>query len=337
MRATPTLPHRPDRRPLRLRRSRTVAEASIRQSMPRSRSRIRATQLDASTLAPPLRSKPPAWVETFLTGTEILHGGTAVAVGQRLVWRRAGHFTLLEGTVEDATELPAQAFLDAVASVYRSIAHELNRQARHSVRIWNFVPDIQGRLANGDRYMTFNEGRFLAYRDSFGGTDAFAFALPTASAIGVSDRALTVHVLAADTPGWPVENPRQIPSYRYSPRYGARPPCFARATRLGSTLFIGGTASILGEDTRHEGDVHAQTRESCANIAALIDAAGHSASSPMKALRSARVHVRHAHDAPDARTAIAQAAPHLTDVEVVQAPLCRRDLLVEIEGVADCA
>jgi len=45
---------------------------------------------------------------------------------------------------------------------------------------------------------------------------------------------------------------------------------------------------------------------------------------------------RYARDAPDRRTAIALAVPHLIDVELVQAPLCRRDLLVEIEGVADC-
>ena len=30
----------------------------------------------------------------------------------------------------------------------------------------------------------------------------------------------------------PVENPRQIPAFRYSKRYGPIPPCFARATRI---------------------------------------------------------------------------------------------------------
>jgi hypothetical protein len=53
-------------------------------------------------------------------------------------------------------------------------------------------------------------------------------------------------------------------------------------------------------------------------------------------LRSLRVHVREAADAPAVRALVDELAPHVTDVELVQAPLCRRELLVEIEGVAEC-
>ena len=289
----------------------------------------------ALLLAPPLRPQPPSWVEDLLTGTNLLHG---VAEGPRLTWRRADRFTLLEGVVDDAADLSARALVDAVATLYRSIDEEVRRQNRHAVRIWNFVPDIQGQLEDGDRYVTFNAGRFAAYRDALGGTDAFPMTLPTASAVGISERSLSVHVLAADQPGRPVENPRQTPSYRYSSRYGARPPCFARATRLGRTLFIGGTASILGEDTQHEDDVTQQTRESCLNISALVDAAGAEVSTSIRldALQSVRVYVRNADDAPVVRELIDRLAPRLPVVELVQAPLCRRELLVEIEGVAQC-
>jgi enamine deaminase RidA (YjgF/YER057c/UK114 family) len=282
-------------------------------------------------LAPPLRPQPPSWVEDFLTGAHVLHGAAAAAEGQRLTWRRADRFTLLEGIVEDAAELPARALVDAVAALYRSIEYEVHRQDRHAVRIWNFVPDIHGQLETGDRYMTFNAGRFAAYRDALGGTDTFPMTLPTASAVGISEHALSVHVLAADERGQPVENPRQTPPYLYSARYGARPPCFARATRLGPTLFIGGTASILGEDTQHEDDVEQQTREACANISALLDAAmaASSVSANLGALQSVRVHVRDADHAPDVLALLDQLAPELPVVELVQAPLCRRELLVK--------
>ena len=289
----------------------------------------------ARAIAPPSRPRPPAWVGELLAASDLPGDAIEMCSGVRLASRRGGRFTLLCGIVDAAASLPAQELTNAVAALYRALAAELTRQHRHCVRIWNFVPDIQGRLADGDRYMTFNAGRFTAYCDWFGGTGAFASALPTASAIGVEDGALSVYALAADEPGQPIENPRQIPSYQYSSRYGARPPCFSRATRLGSTLLIGGTASILGQDSRHEGDVDAQVRETCVNIAALIGAATRSCTDTLQALRHLRVHVRDAHDASSVRTLLDQLVPDVP-VELVQAPLCRRELLVEIEGVAEC-
>src|SRR5262249_38335989 len=167
--------------------------------------------------------------------------------------------SLISAAIDDPTDLSADELSTAVSDVYRSLAAELARERRYPVRLWNFVPDIQGRLGDGDRYMAFNAGRFAAYCDWFGGADSFMQALPTSSAVGVSGDALWVYVLAADEAGVPFDNPRQIPPYLYSRRYGRRPPCFARATKLGSRLLIGGTASILGEDTRHEDDIEAQT------------------------------------------------------------------------------
>ena len=55
------------------------------------------------------------------------------------------------------------------------------------------------------------------------------------------------------------------------------PPCFARAvvTSLAgrSTLLIAGTASVVGEDSRHPGDMVAQLDETLRNIGATVDAA----------------------------------------------------------------
>ena len=59
-----------------------------------------------------------------------------------------------------------------------------------------------------------------------------------------------------------------MPSYRYSRRFGPRPPCFARATvlHLGAAgdaplVLVGGTASIRGEDSVHVGNVRGQVLE----------------------------------------------------------------------------
>ena len=75
----------------------------------------------------------------------------------------------------------------------------------------------------------------------------------------------------------PVENPRQVSAYHYSRRFGAIPPCFARATLLTCggepLLIVGGTASVVGEESRHIGDLHGQTQETFRNLASVVAAA----------------------------------------------------------------
>src|SRR5204863_3797675 len=134
------------------------------------------------------------------------------------------------------------------------------------------------------RYMVFNAGRFAALRGAGAapgtGEDVL---LPTATGVGHHQRDLLVCCLALASPGKPVENPRQVPAYRYSARYGPLPPCFARAMevvlpsgvrRTGRTpsLLIGGTASVVGEDSLHAGDLGLQFEETCANLRSLIAA-----------------------------------------------------------------
>jgi hypothetical protein len=264
---------------------------------------------------PPL---PPTWV-----GSSIDQSG--------------GRLELFSASLPGATGLTADRLSEAVARIYREVAGAVTAAHRFPIRIWNFVPDIQAPMGAGDRYMAFNLGRFLAYADWFGNPDTFSASLPTASAVGVCGDTLWIHILAADRAGVPIENPRQIPAYLYSRRYGIRPPCFARATSFEGTLLIGGTASILGEDSRHADNIDTQTHETFRNIAALITAGrggDRGGPDPLATLTDLRVHVLHASDAEAVRSILDEVVPGLEQVEFVQAALCRRELLVEIEGRA---
>ena len=109
------------------------------------------------------------------------------------------------------------------------------------VRFWNFIPGILDSIDNFDqRYKVFNMGRFNAFSRWFGGNGEFGHQIATASGIGTTGSGFAVHALSTSNPAEPVENPRQIPSYRYSKNYGPLPPCFARAMRV-----IGGTERLL--------------------------------------------------------------------------------------------
>ena len=265
--------------------------------------------------------------------------------GRVVAGRRFAHLSV---TVRGAEALPDLELEHLTAAAYRLLHRGLDAgPTRHAVRLWNFIPGI-GDEAGGslDRYMVFNAGRFAAFDDRYGGAERFSRCVPTASAVGTDGPDLVIHCLADGRPGTPVENPRQRAAYRYSQRYGPLPPCFARATRIetpgaagdpsggGRSLLIGGTSSVVGEASIHAGHVRAQAAETYVNLDAVIRAAGGQAG--LASLRSLRIyHVRPG----DAATLLADAAdrvPHLAGrVEMVPTVLCRPDLLVEIEGVAD--
>ena len=88
---------------------------------------------------------------------------------------------------------------------------------------------------------------------------------------------LSIYFLAARRPPKMIENPRQTSAYHYPPKFGRHSPIFSRACVWGESgggrLFVSGTASIVGHETIHRGDVIAQTRETMVNIGALLEEA----------------------------------------------------------------
>ena len=255
-------------------------------------------------------------------------------------------FTLVTARVANAPDLSPGHFEHQTFLAYCSIAEQLAAcPHRHPVRFWNHVPFITDPADAGrDNYMVFNAGRFRAFSDWYGSPARFERDVATASATGHWGRDLIVHCLATDAAGAAVNNPRQVAPYHYSQRFGPLPPCFARATRLatGNLLLVGGTASVRGEDSVHIDDVASQCREAFVNLAALVSAAiGQKLTPSLKlprllgSFRDLRVyHPDMTHEL-EIETAIRAAFPNLRSLEMFHADLCRAELLVEIEGVAD--
>ena len=96
-----------------------------------------------------------------------------------------------------------------------------------------------------------------------------------------SDSPVVVYFLAGRVAPVFVENPRQVSAYHYPREYGTHSPVFSRAALLRQaqslTLFISGTASIVGHRSLHLGDTAAQTRETLTNIEALLGEANRTA------------------------------------------------------------
>jgi chorismate lyase/3-hydroxybenzoate synthase len=275
---------------------------------------------------------PPEWVEEWVS-----------EAGER--------FALDKVVIAGVEAMDILTLQQAVADAYRGVFDAARASGRHPVRLWAFVPRIHADHGNGlDRYMVFNAGRFAAFTANLGGREAFGHSIPTASAVGWLGSDLNLFCLTSPVPGLPVENPRQVPAYRYSRRFGPLPPCFARATLLRyrpadpELLLVGGTASIRGEESVHVGDLEQQIEETLKNLASLVESGarlrdgGPRSAAPQQPLASFR-ELRAYYRDPAHREAITErlqrAFPALRRLEVRHAELCRRELLVEIEGIAE--
>ncbi|HEV2269150.1 MAG TPA: Rid family hydrolase [Steroidobacteraceae bacterium] len=262
-----------------------------------------------------------AWGGDFLFGSLAVHEAELASV--------AGSAPAT--ALEMATDL-------AYRQMYAALAAAGNPQL---VRVWNYIPDINRDTHGLERYRQFNKARHeatLACGRVVTGT------VPAASALGAAAGSpLTMYFLASRrTPAF-IENPRQVSAYRYPMQYGPRSPAFSRATVLGEArdamLFVSGTASIVGHQTLHAGDPAAQTRETLANIEALLDEAARRTGTGKLRLETLayKVYVRDPKDLPAIRTQLAAALGAEAAVLYLQADICRRDLAVEIEAVGGLA
>lgn len=278
---------------------------------------------------------------------ELWHAESDLRRGSRDGVAYACSDELLFGAVqasEEETGLPAEAgktpLQRASESAYRRIFGLLDALGfPHVLRFWNYIADINGDSHGLERYRQFNIGRQDAFLGS--GRQIAGGAVPAASAVGCYEGPLTVYFFAGRSSApIAIENPRQISAYRYPAEYGPRSPTFSRASiaRVGGCdlLFISGTASIVGHRTLHAGDAAAQTRESLANIDALVTEARRLAPDAGFSLQQLcyKVYVRHAHDTAAIGSELRRILGPSARALFLRADICRADLLVEIEATA---
>lgn len=235
---------------------------------------------------------------------------------------------LMGGAVAD----PGEDLVTATRRIYDEILALVDSENRpHLVRLWNYFPRINA-CEPTERYQQFSAARFEAFTAA--GYD-MSRDLPAASAVGSETGELTVVFLASSRRPRYVENPRQISAFSYPRQYGPRSPSFSRGAVLsgGETLLVSGTASIVGHETVHRGDLAAQVDETLRNIDAVIaEAFGPEASLHSESLdRLLKVYVRHPADQPEIAARLERILSPRS-ISYLRADICRADLLVEIEA-----
>jgi chorismate lyase / 3-hydroxybenzoate synthase len=150
-----------------------------------------------------------------------------------------------------------------------------------------------------------------------------------------------IYGLAVREPGLQIENPRQVSAFRYPRQYAPRSPAFSRARlkRWGESLhlYVSGTASVVGHETRHPHAALAQLGEAIRNLEALLAQAsraepqlppGH-----LPDLSLLKLYVRPGVELPPLQAMLQGLLGSQTPCLLLSGEICRRDLLVELEGL----
>jgi enamine deaminase RidA (YjgF/YER057c/UK114 family) len=246
-----------------------------------------------------------------------------------------------------------------------TVFQEEGFRASDIVRQWNYIGHITETENGMQHYQAFNEARARFYKSS---DDWHERGYPAATGIGMSIQGLIISLIASigTTPEvriLPIDNPLQVAAHHYSQAklvgdeqqeratissgmkdtaisIPLATPKFERGKILlnqqSGLCYVSGTAAIRGEESMHSLNAELQTRQTIENINFLISEENLrpvGITDFVTTFVSLRVYFKNKEDA---EVIQAEVEKQWAGIPVVymQADICRKELLVEIEGVA---
>jgi len=228
------------------------------------------------------------------------------------------------------------------------------------VRTWLYLgnitePTFSELEGKTQRYKELNRARTDFFRDirffdGVAGTPWTHAVYPASTGIGADGNTVVMSALAVHFEDplhaviLPLENPQQTSAFDYGAEYSIKSPKFARALLLANRdsgmIFVSGTASIIEQETWYKNDPEKQTELTLNNIEVLINERNLAAHGKpgfgceLSEMVSVRVYVKHPEDYEIIRAVCERRIPEVPKTYTF-ADVCRPDLLVEIEGIAD--
>lgn len=235
--------------------------------------------------------------------------------------------------------LNSENAFNRLSEIFESTGFQINS----IVRQWNYIENILGFDGNEQRYQEFNNVRSDFYGDSF--TDN---GYPAATGIGMNRGGTIIEFIAVQSDklvSAPIDNPEQVAAHAYSKKVLVGEECmlkttpkFERARFLElygkKIIFISGTASIRGENTIGVGDPSMQTEVTIGNIKQLYSdkvLSRFPGGDLVPKYGHARIYIKNRKDFAAIKKTFRTHFGNLPVVYIV-ADICRKDLLVEIEG-----
>jgi len=249
----------------------------------------------------------------------------------------------------DVTDISAKSAFEEVKQVLDSESISFN----NIVRQWNYIAQILSFKENNDQkyqhYQLFNE-----VRSEFYGKYRTVKGYPAATGIGTQSGGVMIDICAIDpiieNQAIAIDNPLQRLPYQYSQsllegeaiagKSCKQAPQFERAKLVKNhstnTLFVSGTAAIVGENTIGIDDIEQQTNTTLHHISQLVSVENlifHKIEMPNTHIepKSVRVYIKNEADFKKVQNICNQSFNTQT-ITYIQADVCRDNLLVEIEA-----
>lgn len=226
-------------------------------------------------------------------------------------------------------------------SIYKKIFELIQQKdLGNFIRAWNYVPNILSDEGDLERYRQFNIGRWNAWEQYGPHFEDGLPKRPAMTAIGSFGGPLIVECIFSKFPVVELENPRQTQFVHYSRRWGPKPPISARGslhiTPGHIELYIAGTASLVGEEVFHEGDVVLQTKEALKNIEVLISKENlksyqQNFGFTLDNIEGIRVYIKNTNDLEKVRSVLDNVWEN-KKIIYLNDDICRPGFLLEIEG-----
>ncbi len=206
-------------------------------------------------------------------------------------------------------------------------------------KIWNYFPGINDGNDDLEKYRQFSMGRADAF-EQFG---IVSPTVPTGTAIGcVRECGLTIVALMSRHNFLCAENSRQVSAFKYPRQYGPKSPRFSRggwvSTETHNLLILSGTAAIIGHESVHPNNVSMQIGETLTNLDHVCKAISGLCNNGKRLILNdesiLRVYLRDAGDLDFVASKLAKSIGNIeSTVAFLNAHICRRELVIEIDGV----
>jgi len=253
----------------------------------------------------------------------------------------------------------SSSVLESAENSFRLMEGILKREQlsfANVVRQWNYIEKIleinyqkQKMLQN---YQVFNDVRSQYYSKN-----SFTNGYPAATGIGTYAGGVVLEFVAVDhSPDVKVvaiKNPRQLNAYTYSQEVlvgkpvsettGKTSPKFERAKFVSfqnqAQVYISGTAAIIGQDSipaQNAGEQTSTTIENIQQLISEINLQNHDIDlkTGKLTLSYLRVYIKNSHRVEEVKQVCEKYFPQVPALYLIS-DICRPELLVEIEGVAE--
>ena len=207
-----------------------------------------------------------------------------------------------------------------------------NKNNMSIVKIWHYFPELLKLYPDKKtNYSLLCEAREVIYKELYDNSN-----FPAATVIGIEGDKILIYFFAAACENYDViENNRQVSSYNYPQNIFSEKPMFSRAVGFSFTdeackkIMISGTASIKGYQSMHDSDVIKQLKEALKNYKTFAKLE----SNPSNICR--------------VYLSKYQKDNYLSVIDELEicfgsnqyvlllGDICRKELLVEIEGISD--